>query len=227
MSPYVQAVPLTQLYDHYESICAQVKASYLDCQKQHPDSITWEWHEYQRITLGDYTAFVQHAIVSDLVICSKPADLGLGITLPKLLLNEAHTPVLVVPEDTSPSLRFKRITLAWNETPEAAHAIRDALPLLKQADLVVVVNVAKHEDKSTLTGADIGRYLSEHGVSVEIDYVESIDNAGKTIMKHVNDNHMDLLVMGGFGHSSLYNLAFGAATPAVLKELKCPVFLSR
>jgi len=226
MSPYVQAVPLAKLYDLYEEICAKIKSSYQECQKQYPDSITWDWHDYQGFSLGDYTPYIQHAMVSDLVVCCKPPELSIGSTLPKLLVNEASTPVLVVPEDMDPATSFKRITLAWNETPEAAHAIRDALPLLKQAELVVVVNVKKKEDKSSMAGADIGRYLGEHNIPVEIDHVASADNIGSTIMKHVNDNFMDLLVMGGFGHSSLYNMAFGAATPQVLKELPCPVFLS-
>ena len=227
MSPYVQAVPLAQLYDRYQEISEQIKANYLGCQAQHADSITWDWTDYEGFSLGDYTPYIQHAMVSDLAICSKPAELSLGSALPKLLVNEASAPVLVLPEDLDPATRFERITLAWNETPEAAQAIRDALPLLKQAELVVVVNVARKEKTGTIAGADIGRYLGEHDIRVEIDHVTSADAIGSTLMKHADTNYMDLLVMGGFGHSSLYNMAFGAATPAILKELSCPVFLSR
>lgn len=226
VSPYAQGVALTQLYDRYREIAADIKQSFLDCQQQFPESISWNWHEYDGVTLSDFEPYVNHAMVSDLVICSKLPTVSMGSALPRTLVRESATPVLVVPEGESVSAPFKRISIAWNATPESARAIRDALPLLKEADEVLVLNVTRSESPDNVPGADIARYLGEHDIRVRIDFESASSDIGKKLLDHVTTNRSDLLVMGGFGHSSLYNLVLGAATPWVLKELPCPVFMS-
>jgi|GEM_PF-5153279 len=227
MSPYVQAVPLTELYDTFREIAKKIKTACSYHQKQQPVNIIWNWYEYEGYSLGDFRPYIEHGMASDLIVCAKPPDVRLGSSLPKALVTESATPVLVIPENYNSDKRFERISVAWNETPEAARAIRDALPLLKQAELVVVVNISKKIDKSSMKGVDISSYLTEHDIKIEIDHQQTGGDIGKDILEHVTKNYMDLLVMGGYGHSSLYNMAFGAATPHILKELSCPVFFSQ
>lgn len=227
MSPYVQGIPVTNLYERYKEICEDIRTTYSEGQKAYADTITWEWQDYEGYLPGDYSPYISHSLVSDLVICAKPPDVSLGSALPRTLIKESSAPVLVVPEDMDPNMRFERILLAWNETPEAANAIRNALPLIKQADIVVVVNVSAKSNATDLTGVDIGRYLGEHDIQIEIDNQQSSEGIGTAILEHAKNNYMDLLVMGGFGHSSVYNMVFGAATPEILRKLSCPVFLSR
>jgi len=226
VSPYVQGVPLTKLYDQYASIAEKIKVEYEQCQQAHSSLISWDWHQYEGISLNDFNAYIQHAIVSDLVICAKPPNLSLATAMPRALVTESQVPVLVVPEDFPPANKFKRILLAWNETAESARAIRDSLPLLKQSELVVLVNFSDKHDDKTIKGADVARYLGEHDIKVEIDLEPLDSDIGTKLMGHAASNYMDLVVMGGFGRSSLYNLIFGAATPRVLNELNCPVLLS-
>jgi len=226
MSPYVQGVPLDRLYDRYEEIAEEIKQVYVKAQPHYPDSITWDWHLHDGFSLSDHTPYVNHAIVSDLVLCSKQANVALGAALPRTLVRESATPVLVVPEDIDNNIPFDRVTLAWNETPESARAIRDSLPLLKQASEVYVFSVNQDNDRKSLSGVDIGRYLGEHGIKVTIDHKATSNQIGQELLNHVRENFSDLLVMGGFGHSSIHNLLLGSATPQVLKELTCPVFMS-
>lgn len=227
LSPYYHGAPLVNLYEEYLKIAAEIKQNYESCQKSHADSITWSWHEYRGHSLIDYTHYFRHAIASDLVVCAKPANISIGSDLPRNIINESEVPVLVVPETYTVENSFENVMIAWNETPEAASAIRDALPILKQAKQVVLLNVSSRIGDSEVKGTDMARYLGEHEISIEIDHRESKGDVGHTILKHVSDNYMDLLVMGGYGHSKLYNMTFGAATPQILKELSCPVFLSK
>mgnify|MGYP003980745057 FL=1 len=46
------------------------------------------------------------------------------------------------------------------------------------------------------------------------------------MLSAVADNGIDLLVMGGYGHSRLRELAFGGATRAILQSMTCPVMMS-
>jgi len=226
VSPYAQGIPLTKLYDQYVDIAEKIKVEYEQCQQAHSSNITWDWHQYEGVSLNDYNAYIRHAIVSDLVVCAKPPNLSLATAMPRALVTESQVPVLVVPEEFPPKEKFKRILLAWNETAESARAIRDSLPLLKRSELVVLVNFSDKQDEETIKGADVARYLGEHDIQVEIDLEPLDSDIGTKIMGHAARNYMDLVVMGGFGRSSLYNLLFGAASPKVLNELSCPVLLS-
>jgi len=227
VSPYVQAIPLTFQNDQYLQIAAQIKSEYIKCQQAHPVRISWDWFQHEGLTPDDFTAYTRHAMVSDLVICAKPKFLGLASALPRALLTESAVPVLVIPDSYTPDYPFKRISIAWNETAESARAIRDALPLLKQAEVVVLVNFSDKQNDAIIKGSDVARYLGEHGINVDVNLKPLQGDIGSMILDHVSDNLIDLLVMGGFGHSSLYNLVFGAATPQVLNELDCPVLLSK
>jgi len=226
VSPYVQGIPLTKLYERHQEIAAEIKAEYTQCQQAHSSRITWDWHQYEGVSLDDFAAYSRHAMVSDLVVCAKPPNLELATAMPRTLLSDSQVPVLVIPEDFPPDYGFQNILLAWNESPESARAIRDSLPLLKRSELVVLVNFSTTKDNATLTGSDVAQYLGEHDIKVEIDLEPLDGDVGKKIKAHAARNYMDLVVMGGFGHSNVYNLLFGAATPQVLNDLNCPVLLS-
>jgi nucleotide-binding universal stress UspA family protein len=49
---------------------------------------------------------------------------------------------------------------------------------------------------------------------------------GDSILSAIADNGIDLLVMGGYGHSRLRELAFGGATRAIMQSMTCPVMMS-
>lgn len=225
MSPYTLGIPLTRLYDRFEEIADGIKQAYENAQASHPNTIIWDWNQFDGLSLTDFSDYIDNSIVSDLVVCAKKPDVNLGSALPRVLVKESSTPVLVIPEEYEVKNGFDRITLAWNETPEAARAIRDSLPFLKQASHVSLVNFSKSKSEKAL-GADIGGYLGEHDIPIELFQIETSGDVGKDLLAHISTNRTDLLVMGGFGHSGLYHLILGAATPHVLRALSCPIFIS-
>ena len=52
------------------------------------------------------------------------------------------------------------------------------------------------------------------------------DQVGPALLAKARELNADLLVMGGYGRSRLSELVFGGVTRTVLREMKCPVFLS-
>lgn len=54
-------------------------------------------------------------------------------------------PVLIVPAAVT-QLKLDRVVLAWNDTRESRRAAADALPILKQAANVYVVQLAGRDD---------------------------------------------------------------------------------
>jgi nucleotide-binding universal stress UspA family protein len=142
------------------------------------------------------------------------------------LLLASGRPVLVVPYTGDQSHMGKRIMVAWTATREATRAVHDAMPLLQKADEVVVFSVNPDDDEH-LAGADICAHLARHGVNATARHIVAPDmKVGDSMLSAVADNGIDLLVMGGYGHSRLRELAFGGATRAILQSMTCPVMMS-
>jgi nucleotide-binding universal stress UspA family protein len=120
------------------------------------------------------------------------------------------------------------VLLAWNASREATRATTDALPFLKAADKVVVAPVkpdrAAHGEAP---GTDIGLYLSRHGVRVEVAAIQGTDlDAGNALLSRAADLSIDLIVMGGYGHSRMSELILGGVTRTMLESMTVPVLMS-
>ena len=97
--------------------------------------------------------------------------------------------------------------------------MRDALPLLRQAKEVLVVEIgedgSKTQDKRIL--GDVARYLVRHGVVVaEEVWKRARGPAATELLELVRAENVDLIVAGGYGHSRLGEWIFGGVTHQLL-----------
>ncbi len=176
-------------------------------------------------------AMTLHARYADLVVIGQtdasenshvPAD------FPARLVLAAGRPVLILPTVGGFPTIGKRILIAWNPSREATRAVTDAIPLLQHADSVYVMAVnPKAREHGTVPGADIGLYLARHGVRVEVktDHGAEID-VGNELLSRAADLDVDLIVMGGYGHTRLKEWVLGGATRTILKSMTAPVLMS-
>jgi len=58
---------------------------------------------------------------------------------------QAGRPVLIVPTDAT-RLKLEHVLIGWKDTWEARRAVSDALPLLKHATEVSIVEIAAEDD---------------------------------------------------------------------------------
>lgn len=97
-----------------------------------------------------------------------------------------------------------------------------------RADTVEVVAFdADAGDHGEIPGADIALYLARHGVRA----TAACHNApgveiGAQLLSRAADVNADLIVMGGYGHSRLRELALGGATRSVLEAMTVPVLMA-
>jgi nucleotide-binding universal stress UspA family protein len=146
------------------------------------------------------------------------------------LLFETGRPVLMCPEETADDLdsSLKDVAIAWDQTAPAARAVGDALPLLRRASTVHIVTAA--DDATAAQGASgtaLERHLAEHGIRAVFEAVEIAGSSvGKVFEQYVEDNAIDLLVMGGFRHSRLNEHVWGGVTSTVINRPPCWVMLS-
>ncbi|WP_375688786.1 universal stress protein [Pseudooceanicola sp. LIPI14-2-Ac024] len=184
----------------------------------------------QMADLGRHVA--QRARFADIVISPLPYGKGKGGELEPVLeaaLFEGQAPILAVPDSATLVAKPKQVLLAWNESAESLRAIRKALPMLKEADLVrvVVVDPPQHGSDRSDPGGQIGQYLARHGVRTEIDVLsKSMPKVSDVLKRHASDTAADMMVMGAYGHSRFREAILGGATRAMLEEAPVQVFLA-
>ena len=175
-----------------------------------------EW----RATVGWTTPFmIEQARAADLLVVVNERDAALedgqfGIDTGELLL-QAGRPLLIVPA-AAKALNAPRAVIAWKNTREARRALRDSLPLLRQAE-VEVVGVAEAYDDPGL--ADVCSYLRRHQIAARPHLCEaSDDDAWGRILHVARDHEAGLIIAGGYGHGRLSERLFGGVTRELLKN---------
>lgn len=138
-------------------------------------------------------------------------------------------PVLVIPYIGAPGPLGKNVMVAWNASREAMGAVHDALPLLRTADTVHVlsVNPPGSAGQGYFPGADISLHLARHGIRANASFTEASElSVGDTLLSRAADKQVDLIVMGGYGHSRYRELIVGGVTRQLLQSMTVPVLMS-
>jgi nucleotide-binding universal stress UspA family protein len=141
------------------------------------------------------------------------------------LLMRAGRPVLVVPPATA-VLEARRVLVAWKDTREARRALADALPLLADAEEVLVVEAVPDEaggrEAAMRRTGDVAALLGRHGVTARGEALEP--RGGRAVadelLRAAERHGADLVVAGGYGHARLREWAFGGVTRDLLA--RCP-----
>lgn len=189
-----------------------------------------EW----RTSVGDPAAVInEQARYADLVVLGQYDRNDLNDVTPDFIgrvLMHSGRPVLVLPFAGEFTAMPSRPMIAWNASREAAHAVTEALPLLKRAKEVqiAVFNArAGRGGHGDIPGADLATFLARHGVTstVSASGVSDLDT-GNQILSRAADFQSDLIVMGGYGHSRAYEFVVGGSTRTLLETMTVPVLLS-
>jgi nucleotide-binding universal stress UspA family protein len=125
--------------------------------------------------------------------------------------------------------RLDTVLVAWKNTRECARAVGDAIPFLQQAQrvFVTVVTGEADQERHISSGADLGRYLSRHGIVPEIKEVAGWHSAQDALLAELVAIGPQLIVAGAYGHSRLQERLLGGVTRALLERAQVPVLMSR
>jgi hypothetical protein len=140
----------------------------------------------------------------------------------------SRVPCIVLPPHWDNTITFDRIVVGWNGSCEACRALHSALPLLRLAKKVVLVNGEvrpPYGDKSVEVPDPIV-YLMHHGIAAKPHYIHvPPDEVGKVLLQKAHEIHANLLVMGAYGHSRIRERVLGGATRHVMANADIPVFM--
>jgi nucleotide-binding universal stress UspA family protein len=149
-------------------------------------------------------------------------------TLAQEILFQSGGPVLFMPYTFKGAFHARRVGICWDGSRLAARAVRDAMPLLEQAEAITIITInAASSVPADASAAHLMRYLSRLGVPTEIDSLKTEKaNTQSSILSLAADESLNLLVMGGYGHSRLKETVFGGVTREMLESMTVPTLMS-
>jgi nucleotide-binding universal stress UspA family protein len=148
-------------------------------------------------------------------------------TIPQEILFQSGGPVLFIPFIHRGPLDPKHIGIAWDGGRLAARALRDAAPFLTRAETITIVSVNEVEIAEEVSAASLAARLARHGLTARIERMKA-DRAEiqPTILSIATDIGLDLIVMGGYGHSRLNERILGGVTRGMLQSMTVPTLMS-
>jgi len=178
-------------------------------------------------------SIVEHGQVSDLVVLGQidraAPDNGLDWGFPEQVFLQTGTPVLVLPHVGPVAEVGRNVVVAWSASREATRAVRDALPMLRQAQRVHLMCFDRPDAArgvSRLQLNDAIAWLARHGVDAHIHQEPTQASVGDALLSRACELGADLIVMGGYGHSRLRELVLGGVTHQLLAQMTVPVLFS-
>ena len=180
---------------------------------------TLEWGSEVMFTpLSEYVA--REARSADLVITGVGSG---GILDASRLMNigdlvmQVGRPVLLVPS-AADKLKLEQVVIAWKDTRETQRAVFDALPLLKTAAQVTVVEISADEEIAAARThvEDIVAWLKWHRVVAESHASPSVGDDASLLNAIAEEQGADVIVAGAYGHSRMREWVLGGVTRDLL-----------
>ena len=147
--------------------------------------------------------------------------------LPQELLLQTGAPLLFFPNHFRGPFRPGRIGICWDGSRLAGRALRDAMPLLGHADVLTAITLNEAEAPADASPAKFARHMARIGLPVMSVCLEAEHSKfTSSILSLVAEERLDLLVMGGYGHSRLQETVFGGVTREMFARMTVPVLMS-
>lgn len=200
----------------------------------------WQQHMNEGNARGDWLvaqadaldAIAYAARWNDLIVIERPqqqpeAPLGWGLVSRSAFA--AGVPLLVIPESAEIGELGRTVTILWNGSREAIRAVHGALPILRKADSVVVIDGESRGNGGgllQLPAFDLRRHLDGHGIAAQFQSFAAPDDRGAGLLAAAKATGADLLVMGAWGHSRLAELIVGGVTRHLFQHADRALFVA-
>lgn len=145
------------------------------------------------------------------------------------LVMRAGRPLLIAPP-TATWLDLRSCLIAWKDRAEARRAIADALPLLRLAKDVTIVEVLEQQDARAAAEArlaDVAAWLARHGIAATTVVPEQVGRAVEQIDRLAATTGAGVVIAGAYGHSRLREWVLGGVTRHLIGRSERCALLSR
>jgi nucleotide-binding universal stress UspA family protein len=190
--------------------------------------VSCEW----RADVGDPTSLlVRHARAADVLIVGRDAAnvSGWRAPIPSDLTMRAGRSVLIVPPNPAQPVAGAPVLLAWTDSRESRLAAVAAIPLLREAESVRVLELCDpgDTDGARLRTADVAAWLKRHDVKAEAEARAHDDRAaGRRLLDCAAEIKAGAIVSGAWGHARMRQWIFGGVTQTLITESPVALLLA-
>jgi nucleotide-binding universal stress UspA family protein len=145
------------------------------------------------------------------------------------VIRHSGRPVLVLPKAWTPGPIGRHVLIGWSDTREAARAAHDALALVAPEAAIDILHAgASGDGPSAAYRQDLAAAFDRLGHDVTLlDRDASAGNAGHMLTTVAVERGADMISVGAFGHSRVYDFVIGAVTHHLLEHADLPVLFSK
>jgi nucleotide-binding universal stress UspA family protein len=213
---YVDGGLVQTLRDQIDLDLASAKALFQPAVQAATAGATW-------ISEQEYPAqaMIANACGADLIVARRLGahDSRTNLCHPAELMTLAGIPVLLCP-DTDVGLVGRRVVVAWRDSLEARRVLMDALPFLRLAEEVALVQVrgAREAEASAGQLEAVACRLERLGVNAKPQVIEAgHDGIGLDLARAAEGCGADLIVAGAYSHMRLREWVLGGVTQDLLE----------
>ncbi len=180
------------------------------------------------ITSGNVgTQILERSGMTDLIVVNlayPPGASALGRLTNgfRTLVQRSTRPVLACPDASS---KLDHALLAFDNSPTSQEALYMAAYIAGKWNMRLTVLTISQPDKSDSASEQALEYLSSHHVDAE--HIAEKGQVAPLILKYANQSSVDLVIMGGYGSTTLFNFLFDTVADQVLRESSKPMLLCR
>jgi nucleotide-binding universal stress UspA family protein len=147
--------------------------------------------------------------------------------VPTEMLFQAGGPVLFIPYTHKGALKPRNVGIAWDGSRLAARSVRDAAPFLAHAKSITIISVNETQNPAETSAATLVTHLARRGLAARIESIGADhSDVQPSILSVAADAGIDLIVMGGYGHSRLQERILGGVTRGMLQSMTVPTLMS-
>ena len=194
----------------------------------HLSGLEGDWH---LLDAGEEAELIELARTFDLTIAGqlspearstafRPEDIAVGTA----------RPVLIVPYAGAFETVGKHALIAWDGSREAVRAANDALPLLGDAEAVIVMYVGPRETELERRRRSLDRivhHLQRHAIAARLEEsVQAGIAVSDVLLSRAADLGADLIIAGVYHHSQLREALIGGVSRELLQHMTVPVLMS-
>lgn len=190
--------------------------------------VSCEW----RADVGDPTSLlIKHARAADVLIVGRDAANASGWRAPHPadLAMRAGRSILIVPPNPARSVVGAPVLLAWTDSRESRLAAVAAVPMLREAESVRVLELCDPEDMdgARLRTSDVVAWLTRHGVKAEAEARAHDDRSvGRRLLDCAAEMKAGAIVSGAWGHARMRQWIFGGVTQTLITESPVALLLA-
>jgi len=170
------------------------------------------------------TMVAQQSKFCDMVIAAAPPK-GVATATFEAAVLQSGKPVMIIPRALK-KFKADNVMIGWNNSPQAARAITEAIPIMKEAKRVHIVSSKAYTTKNLTRIRDLREYLALHEIETTFDLVKTTIIPGEALLKNAQDGNFDLIVAGAYGNRGLKEIMFGGSARYLLEHTTIPTLVA-